>query len=108
MRDNRRNRMAAEIEEEREARLQQMSVNQRDSLAAETEEEREARLQHMRDNYHDRLAAETEEEREARLQCDRERHRGQQTQLPLFEQPSVQAKMRRFHPSRSPRQHNFC
>ena len=35
----------------------------RDRLAAETEEEREARLQYMRD----RLAAETEEERETRL-----------------------------------------
>ena len=45
----------------------------------------------------DRLAAETDKEREARLQHDRERHREQQSQLPLFEQAAVQAKMRKFH-----------
>ena len=46
----------------------------------------------MRANQSERLAAETEQQREARLQRDRE---GQQ--LPLLEQPSVQAKMRKFH-----------
>ena len=59
-------------------------------MASETEEERAA-------NQHHRLAAETGSEREARLQRNREGQRGQQSQLPLFEQPSVQAKMRKFH-----------
>ena len=72
----------------------------RDRLAAETPEEREARLQHMSTYQHERLAAETAEEREVRLQCDRQRHRDQQlvqSQLPLFEQHSIQAKMHKFH-----------
>ena len=51
----------------------------------------------MSANQHHRLAAETGSEREARLQRNREGQRGQQPQLPLFEQPSVQAKMRKFH-----------
>ena len=49
---------------------------------------------------HERLAAETAEEREVRLQCDRQRHRDQQlvrSQLPLFEQHSIRAKMHKFH-----------
>ena len=50
----------------------------------------------MSANQHHRLAAETGSEREARLQRNREGQRGQQSQLPLFEQPSVQAKMRKF------------
>ena len=50
----------------------------------------------MSANQHHRLAAETGSEREARLQHNREGQRGQQSQLPLFEQPSVQAKMRKF------------
>ena len=37
--------------------------NQSDSLAAETEEQREARLQRMCANQSDRLAAETEEQK---------------------------------------------
>ena len=95
---NQRHRLASETEEERAAKLQQMSANQCHRLATETEEERAARLQRMRD----RLASETEEERagserEAKLQRNREGQRGQQSQLPLFEQPSVQAKMRKFH-----------
>ena len=69
----------------------------RDRLASETEEERAARLQQMSANQHHRMAAETGSEREARLQCNREGQRGQQSQLPLFEQPSVQAKMWKFH-----------
>ena len=48
-----RDRLAAETEEEREARLQQMRVR----LAAETPEEREARLQQMSTYQHERLAA---------------------------------------------------
>ena len=85
-------RMAVETEEQREARLQRMSANQSDRLAAETEEQREAKLQRMCANQSERLAAETEQQRETRLQRDRERQ--QQPQLPLLEQPSVQAK---FH-----------
>ena len=92
-----RDRLASETEEERAARLQQMSANQCHRLASETEEERAARLQQMSANQHHRLAAETGSEREARLQRNREGQRGQQSQLPLFEQPSVQAKMRKFH-----------
>ena len=113
---NQRHRLASETEEERAARLQQMSANQchrlateteeeraarlqrmRDRLASETEEERAARLQQMSANQHHRMAAETGSEREARLQRNREGQRGQQSQLPLFEQPSVQAKMRKFY-----------
>ena len=92
-----RDRLASESEEERAARLQRMSVNQRHRLASETEEERAARLQQMSANQRHRLAAETGSEREARLQRNREEQRGQQSQLPLFEQPSVQAKMRNCH-----------
>ena len=89
---NQRHRLATETEEERAARLQRM----RDRLASETEEERAARLQQMSANQHHRLAAETGSEREARLQRNREGQREQQSQLPLFEQLSVQAKMRKF------------
>ena len=92
---NQSDRLAAETEEQREARLQWMCANQSDRLAAETEEQREARLQLMCANQSDRLAAKTEQQREARLQGDREGQ--QQPQLPLLEQPSVQAKMRKFH-----------
>ena len=46
---------------------------------------------------HERLAAETAEERAARLHHDREGHRAQQPQLPLFEQSSVRTKMQNFH-----------
>ena len=73
--------MAAETDEEREVRLQQM----RDRLAAETDEERDVRLQQMSDHQRDRLAAETPEQRQARLH-----HRSQR---PLFEQPCVQTKI---------------
>ena len=66
----------------------------RDGLASETEEERAARLQQMSANQHHRLVG---SEREARLQRNREGQSGQQSQLPLFEQPSVQAKMQNFH-----------
>ena len=59
-----RDRLASETTEERQARLQQMSVHQREKLASKTTKEREARLQQMRD----RLASEITEERKARLQ----------------------------------------
>ena len=74
----------------------QMSALQHERLAAETTTERDTRLQRMRD----RLAAETNEERDARLECDRARHREQQnvqSQLPLLQQCSIQAKMCKLH-----------
>ena len=40
-------RLAAETPEQRDARLQQMSIYQRERLAAENEVERDARLQQM-------------------------------------------------------------
>ena len=64
-----RDRLATELAEEREARLQQM----RDRLATESVEEREARLQQMSTRERERLATESAEEREARLQQMRDR-----------------------------------
>ena len=60
-------------------------------------EERVARLQRMSERQRERLAAETTDERAARLQHDQESHRGAQSDLPLFEQPSVRARMCKFH-----------
>ena len=88
-----RDRLAAESVEQREARLQQMSIHQRERRAAESAEEREARLQRMSALQRGRLAVETDEEREDRLQRARE----QSSQVLLFEQHSIQVKMRRFH-----------
>ena len=91
-----RDRLSDETVEAREARLQQM----RDRLSDETVEEREARLQQMRTSQRERQSTETADETEARLQHDRESHREQralgalsQSQLPLIQQHSVQAKM---------------
>ena len=50
MRSNQSERLAAETEVQREARLLGMHANQNEGLAAETEEQREARLQRMRAN----------------------------------------------------------
>ena len=55
MRTRQSERLTAETNAEREARLQQMSARQRERLATETTTERDVRLQQMRD----RLAAET-------------------------------------------------
>ena len=91
-----RDRLAAETPEERETRLQHM----RDRLAAETTEERETRLQRVSTNQHERLAVETPKERELRLECYSTRYMEQQfvqPQLPLFQQCSIQPKMRQFH-----------
>ena len=70
-----------ETSEERDIRLETMSTHQREHLATESAEERESRPQQMRE--HDRLAQETVQER-----------------LPSFQplnQPSTQAKMKKFH-----------
>ena len=58
-----RDRLATELAEEREARLQQM----RDRLATDSVEEKEARLQQMSTRQCERLATESAEDREARL-----------------------------------------
>ena len=84
MRANQSDRLVAETEEQREARLQRMCANQ----SAETDSEnRERPGCRGCVPIKVRLAAETEQQREARLQRDRE---GQQPQLPLLELPSVQ------------------
>ena len=110
----RRERRTSETEEQREVRLQRMHITHSERMAVETEEQNEARLQRMSTNRSDRLAqaAETEEQREARLQRmranqserdwllrlnSRERPGQQKPQLPLLEQPSVQARMRKIH-----------
>ena len=76
----------------------------RDRLSDETVAEREARLQHDRESHRERRSTETADETEARLQRDRDRYREQQalgalsqSQLPLIQQRSVQAKMEKFH-----------
>ena len=55
---------AAQTASERQATLQQKSTHECERMAAEIPEERETRLQWMKD----RLAAETPDERETRLQ----------------------------------------
>ena len=67
MRDNQQTRLAAELPEEREARLRQVRLGLQERLAAETPEEREARLRQVRLGQQERLAAETPVEREAGL-----------------------------------------
>ena len=74
-----------------------MSTNQRHRLASETEEERAARLQRMSANNVTGWPLRLKKRERPDLQRNREGQRGQQSQLPLFEQPSVQAKMRNFH-----------
>ena len=88
-----RDQLAAKSVEEREVRLQQMSTRQHEQWAAESAEEREARLQQLSALQCEQRAAETDEEREDRLQRSRE----QSSQVLLFEQLSIQVKMRRFH-----------
>ena len=85
-----------------------MSTNQRKRLAVETPKEREARLQWMSINQHERLAVETPEERELRLEHYSTRYREQQSvqsQLPLLQQCSIQAKMRKFHVNKATLDH---
>ena len=65
----------------------------RDRLAAESDEQREARLQQMSDTQRERIAAETIEQRQVRLQNISERQQGLRSgeQTPqLFKQRSVQ------------------
>ena len=90
-----RRERATRSEEARDAMLQR-----RDRSASETAEERQARLQRLSAGQRDRLAAETAEERQARLQRDRQSQQERlatQLQTALFEQPSVRAKMAKFH-----------
>ena len=93
-------RLALETTEEREARLQQMSLSQQSRLASETMEERETHLQQARDNRHERLHAESIAEREIRLREIEIIIRQQwaiDPQVPMFEQQSVHARMTKFH-----------
>ena len=63
-----RDRISAQTDQEREARLQAM----RDRISAQTDQEREARLQTMRD----RISAQTDQERESHFkQCGTEYQR---------------------------------
>ena len=74
-----------------------MSARQIERLTAETEQQREARLERLSTLQSERLASETPEQRVARLLRDRQGHRDQHSQLPLLDQPSVQSKMQKFH-----------
>ena len=82
-----RQKLAAETQEERATRL----ALRRE---AETHEERAARLEHMSALQRERLAAESEEERATRL-ANRNVHSDEH--LPLLERQSVRSAMRSFH-----------
>ena len=60
---SRNERLAAETEQQREARLQSLSARRNERLAAETEQQREAKLQSLSARRNERLAAETREHR---------------------------------------------
>ena len=97
-----RERRGAETPAEKERRLQNERARRRRRLLGESAEAKEARLERQRSNkrcerQRERLAAETTDERAARLQHDQESHRGAQSDLPLFEQPAVRARMCKFH-----------
>ena len=64
---NQQQRLAGESVKERQARLQQLSSNQQQRLAGESAEERQARLQQLSSNQQERLARESEEARQVRL-----------------------------------------
>ena len=92
-------RIAAESTEEREARLQRVRSGQEQRIAAESTEEREARLQHLRDAWHRRVTSETTEQTEARRHGDSSEY---QAQLEAFEpsqlhNPHIHLKMKEFH-----------
>ena len=92
--------MENETARERESRLQQVTTNQRTRLESETAGERESRLQKLTTNQRRRVENETAGERELRLQRYQQSHRrrtARDSQLPLFEQPSVRSKMASFH-----------
>ena len=97
-----RERRGAETPAEKERRLQNERARRRRTLLGESAEAKEARLERQQSNercerQRERLAAETTNERAARLQHDQESHRGAQSDLPLFEQPAVRARMCKFH-----------
>ena len=77
-----RQKLAAETQEERATRL----ALRRERLAAETHEERAARLERMSALQRERLAVESEEERATRL-ANRNVHSDEH--LPLLERQSV-------------------
>ena len=103
-RESHRERRSTETADETDARLQHDRESHRERRSTETADETEARLQHDRESHRERRSTETADETEARLQHDRESHREQralgalsQSQLPLIQQRSVQAKMKKFH-----------
>ena len=92
-RERDRARRATPTAGERQATSQQKSTRERERMAAETTEV-------MSTNQRERLAVETPEERELRLECCSTWYMEQQSvqpELPLFQQCSIQAKMRKFH-----------
>ena len=101
MRTSQRERRSTETADETEARLQQDRESHRERQSTQTADETETRLQHDRESHRERRSTETADETEARLQRDRHRYLEQralgQSQLPLIQQHSVQAKMTKFH-----------
>ena len=65
---NQQERLESETPEQRESRLQQLTMNQQERLESETPEQRESRLQQLTTNRQQRLESETPEQRESRLQ----------------------------------------
>ena len=94
----RKQRIAAESTDEREARLQRVRSAQEQRITAESTDEREARLQHLRDACQRRVTSETPEQTETRRDRDRENH----AQLEAIEpsqmhNPHIHIKIKEFH-----------
>ena len=83
--------LAAETQQQREARLERMSALRNERLVAETQQQREARLERMSALRCERIASETQQQREARLLNDRQAHRDHHALH------SVQSRMIKFH-----------
>ena len=98
--DCQQRRLSSETEEQRAARLAQLSDCQQRRLSSETEEQRAARLALLSHSYQQRLSSETEEERQHRLQRNAQSHqrgRSIDATLPLYDQPAVLRKMEQYH-----------
>ena len=106
MRTSQRERRSTETADETEARLQQDRESHRERRSThglQTRRELGCNMT-VRATGKDDLLRRHADETEARLQCDRHRYREQralgalsQSQLPLIQQHSVQAKMTKFH-----------
>ena len=115
LRDNQAQRLSTETPDAREARLQVARDNQARRLSIETPDGRHVRLQVLSSNQARRLSSETHSARDARIsenqrrsvetreqgEAGLQRMREQVSYLPsqplLFDQPSVRAKMLKFH-----------